>query len=857
MPFTRRSTFALTLAVNAALVSTFASAKDSFSTWNCQANKDTQTWECSSGSQQAPSNRTAVKTNESAVISKPAKTSKAPERVSVQSTSSAAAVSVTPAVAVETTPPSAPVQTTPARKTTSGTPQQREALNSKYALLDWFPYSAAEQAHHQCKGRYIEPAYTDQAEGNTANQPIHLEAGQSSTVIGGLSQLEGGVEIRQGNRRFSAALAELDQVTNKASLEGDVRYREPGLLMLSDRAQVDTVTSEAIFNNAQFVIHEERLRGSANRIIRLEDERLRLEQGKYTYCPPGNQAWLLDANNIVLNKDKGFGEAKNTVLKVGGVPILYVPYFTFPIDDTRRSGFLYPSISYSQDSGLDLAVPYYFNIQPNMDNTLTTRFISDRGLLFENEFRYLNDWSNNVLSAAYLPEDDTADEDRWLLGIDHQGQLSARWHTLIDYSAVSDADYFDDLSTDLEVARQDHLDKRGEIAYLADGWQFRARMHDYQSIDKDSAAPYKRMPQFTFTGGNSLSQNTNFSYIAELTRFDRNLSRLTGTERVIGDRRFFLPSVNYQWQSPWGHFKPELALWSSSYSLDNQVSGFDDSPTVTAPVFSIDSGLIFERALANGGTQTLEPRLFALYVDEEDQDAIPDFDTSELDFNYQALFRKNRFSGYDRIGDTQQLSLGISSRLFTAEGAETASLSVGQAFYFEDRTVQLNSSMPIETDNKSDIATEAVWYVSPELRASADAILNHSNLDTDEANLRLRYQSDLNHRFDFSYRYEDEVRKQSDLSFIWPVANQWTTMGRWLYDLHNNESLETALGVEYESCCWQVNFAARRWLDDANSYDTGIFLHFTLKGLGSFGSGSDEFLNDIIGYKERNEHNEN
>lgn len=723
-----------------------------------------------------------------------------------------------------------------------------------YSHLDWAYYR--DPKGQQCSGRYLEPQFASTGDEHLANPPLYLEADQSSTILGGLSRLQGGVTMRQGKRRLSSSSAELDQVTNKARLEGNVTFREPGLLMLSDSAQVDTTTSEAIFSNAQYVIHEEGLRGKADRIIRLEDERLRIEDGDYTYCPPYSEAWNLEADSIVLNKEEGYGEAEDAVLRVAGIPIFYAPYFTFPIDDTRRSGFLYPSLGYSNDGGIDLSVPYYFNIAPNIDDTLTTRLITDRGLLLENELRYLNNWSENTLSTAYIAEDDTTNDARWLLGINHEGRFANNWHTNIDYTSVSDEDYFDDLNTNLEITRQDHLDKRADITYLEENWAFRARVHDYQTISTSSTAPYKRLPELTLSGNDSFGEGGEFKYKAQYTQFDRNLTGLTGSDRVIGDRRFFLPSASYMWQNSWGYIKPELALWSSSYSLENQVTGFSSSPSINAPILSIDSGLVLERELSNGGTHTLEPRLFGLYVPEENQDAIPDFDTSALDFSYYSLFRKNRFSGHDRLGDTQQVSLGLSSNIYSDQGQQIAGFSIGQAYYFADRKIQLNSTDPDETSGQSDIATEAVWYLSPNFRASLDAILDNSDFKNTESNLRLRYNSDKDHRFDFSYRYEDNVRKQTDLSFIWPVANHWTAMGRWLYDIKDSDSLETALGLEYESCCWKVSFAGRRWLDDTDKFDTGVFLNFTLKGLGSFGSGSSGFMNDIIGYEEREEQNE-
>lgn len=913
MPFAKSSTYTLTLAISSALFSTFAVAADATAepamAWNCNMDKGGE-WNCTVNEAlvKAAEADTAVSTPSEPSTDVPAPT----EAVAVTVAPSAKAAPVTVIKKTTTVPAtdqealrqkmaSQPIQTDPAATSPAventysysdevighewqcGTsaagswdctqvpvhaltstpntsrPQGTTArplyiANNPYADLDWVYYQNPQG--QQCRGKYLEPQFPVMGDEHLENPPMFLEAAQSSTVIGGLTQLQGGVNVRQGSRRLQSTSAELDQVTNKALFEGKVTFREPGLLVLSDQAEINTTTSEGIFNDARYVLHEDGFRGAARRIIRLEDERLRFEQGDYTYCPPDSEAWQLDADTIVINQQEGYGEAEDAVLRIAGVPVLYAPYFTFPIDDTRKSGFLYPSLGYSEENGYEISVPYYFNIAPNMDDTLTARLITERGLLLENEFRYMNQWSENSLSTAYIADDDLYNDDRWLLGFQHTGSPAARWRTDIDFTSVSDDDYFDDLDTSLEISRESHLDQRADLTYYGENWNVRTRLHDYQSVDS-SSSPYKKLPQITLTGEHDYSDDLAVNYIAEFTRFDRDLTGLTGSNRIVGDRTFLLPSISYEWQQPWAFIKPSLRLWSSHYKLDNQLAGRDENPNITTPILSIDSGLIFERDRSGGGTQTLEPRLFALYVPEEEQDDIPNFDTSEYSLSYDYLFRYNRFSGKDRIGDAQQLSLGLSSAFYHENGAEQARLSIGQAYYFSDREVTLASGAADITTGQSDIATNALWYITPNLRASMDAIFAYSDFDNTESNYRLRYISDLNHQIDLSYRYTDGTREQADLSFIWPIATHWTAMGRWLHDLQENESNETALGIEYESCCWKVSFAGRRWLDDTDQYDNGIFLNFTLKGLGSFGSGSNDFLTDITGYEEREEYNEN
>lgn len=712
-----------------------------------------------------------------------------------------------------------------------------------YTQLDW----VVDPNYGFCGGYYQAPEFTNQPQQDDA--PLFLEAAQSSTKIGGLTKLEGGVKLQQDNRLLSSDYAELDQVTNKASLEGNVSFREPGLLLRGRHAQVDIKSHETLVSDSIFVLHEQEMRGQADRFIRLADSRLRMEQGSFTYCPPGDESWQVAADNITLNKEEGYGTAKHAKLEVAGVPILYLPYFSFPIDDRRRSGFLYPSFSISSDNGVELGVPYYFNLAPNYDATLTPRLFSERGLQLEGEFRYLNSWSMNQTSAAYLPSDDKFGDDRWLLGLEHQSQNNGRWHSKVDFTRVSDKDYYDDLDTMLDVSKEDHLQQLGEVQYTGDGFTALARVQSYQTISDDES-PYRRMPQLLVHGGKGWG-DFGASYLAEFVSFDRDIGGLTGADRVTGERVHVRPGINYNYQRPWGYIRPSAQIWHSSYQLDDQVTGLEDNPSLTVPVVSLDSGMYFDRPLENGGQQTLEPRLFMLYVVQEDQDDIPVFDTAEFDFNYRSLFRFNRFSGHDRIGDTQQISLGLTSRWIMDDGYEKARFSIGQAYYFDDREVQL-PSLADQTDGQSDIASETVWNFSRKWRGTMDLIFDEK-FDTSKSNFKLSYKGDLDHRWNLSYRFEENERKQVDTSFIWPLAPQWGLIGRWQYDIDNDENIESLFGVEYEDCCWSIRIAAREWLDDTDNTDSALYIQFFLKGLGSLGSGDSSYLDDISGFKEREE----
>ncbi len=715
------------------------------------------------------------------------------------------------------------------------------------AAYDWYPVSLA--SGMACHGQYIEPEYQQDAE----DDELRIDADRSETQLGGLTVLEGNVQLRQRGRYLRGDQAEIDQISNHISMNGNIRYREPGLLLTGDHAQTNATSGETLVSNASYVLHEQALRGNADQIIRLEDERVRLEQSTFTLCPPGDNSWHIASGEIELDPEKGFGTAKNATLQIADTPVLYLPYMTFPIDDRRLSGFLYPSIGYSDSDGFELSTPYYFNLAPNYDDTLTPRYFSKRGLLLENEFRHLNSYGSQSLSTGILFDDDQTGKDRWLASVKHTGGTGP-WNTRVDYNAVSDDDYFDDLGASLKVSRQDHLDRLASTSYSAEGWSASLTAHTYQTIDLDSNSPYQRLPQLRVYGEEIFSHSSGdleFSYLIDATQFDRNTDGLTGIDRVTGSRLHIQPSISMPLLWPSGHLTPKVSYWQSQYNLNDQIAGQDDSIDRSVGVFSLDSGLVFER-ITDSYTQTLEPRAFALFVPETDQQGIPDFDTSTTSFSYAGLFRENRFTGLDKIGDAQQLSLGLSSAFYENSGGELARFSLGQAFYFSDRTVQLNGTTTTDTADQSNYAAEAMWNPHNNLRVTLDTELSRTSLKRVESNLKISYQPSPNKIISFNYRQQDKEREQTDLSFIWPVNPTWSLMGRWQKDLFNNQTPETLLGLEYQSCCWKFRVAARRWIEDDSNQtsDNAIYLQFILNGLGTLGSG-DNALQDIIGFRER------
>lgn len=750
--------------------------------------------------------------------------------------------------------------------------QEKLFIEAPYAFLDWYPNPTGVSPLSHCQGSYIEPSFNfEDALLGEDDQPVYVQADASRTIGDSTTELSGNIYLRKGNRQARAQNARIDHDNETAQLYGLVQFREPGVLLLGQQADIDIQNSRAVLDQAQFVFHGRHLRGSADRITRLEDNELIIEQGSYTRCEPGNNSWSIQGSKIVLHQDEGLGEVTHATLRFNDVPALYVPYMSFPIDNRRMSGLLFPSFALTSDNGFDYSQPYYFNLAPNYDDTLTLRWINKRGQLLENEFRYLNRYGTNVLSFAYMAEDkERNDEERWILGFEHKGSPASNWTSTVDFTSVSDQDYFDDLGTNLDLNEESHLLQKAQISYSARDFNFTAELRDYQTIDDAAERPYQKLPSFRVIGTPSFDIDwLQFDYLADFTHFDRDPAGFSGSDRTRGGRLHLETSASIPFERSWGYIKPKVRLTQTQYSLNDQPSGFDNSPVRTVPLLSLDSGLYFDRYFDYDDkqfTQTLEPRLYLLEVPFEDQSEIPTFDSSELTFGFNQLFRDNRFSGYDRIGDTRQATLGLTSRLLDTDGRELANASIGQIHYFKDREVRLDNTSGTLTESSSNLAAEATVNFTPELRLRADAEWDRDARQNLVRNFKLTYRADIDHVINLGYRFTRDAVEQTDLSWIWPLNPRWSMLGRWQQDWVANESLDTIIGFEYENCCWQIRTIYREWItsDSTDRRKDGIFLQFELKGLGGIGtravgdSGTKarSFMKEITGFEERSYHDE-
>ncbi|SFQ53264.1 LPS-assembly protein [Pseudomonas sp. NFPP07] len=831
-----------------------------------------------------------------------------------------------------------------------------KSRSEDYSHLDWVPrekLTAAQLAETgpYCAGAYIEPirpGMNDKT--NKSDAPTFIGAKASRyQQEQQIATLAGDVVMRQGSMQVEADEANLYQAENRGELSGNVRLRDNGALLVGDHADVQLDTGEAKVDNAEYVMHKSRIRGNALYAKRAENAIIRLKDGTYTTCEPSSNAWQLKGNNITLNPATGFGTATNVTLRVKDIPVLYTPYIYFPIDDRRQSGFLPPTIGSGSDTGFMLVTPYYFNLAPNYDATLYPRYMSKRGLLMEGEFRYLTKSSEGQFGAAYLNDDNDDrklqtdyEKTRYMYNWQHKGGLDSRVMTEVDYTKISDPYYFQDLQSDqIGVESRDFVNQQGAVSYRGDTYTARLNAQAYQLATVSNVTPYNRLPQITLNG--FLPQHPgglDFTYNTEIVRFERDLrtgdftdengvsspfldTYTRGLTRANGNRLNLAPSVSLPLNWTYGFIKPTLKYQYTQYDLDLDGTGkdqiiadkraaaingtdyvggdFSSSQSRGVPIASIDSGLYFDRNTQWFGKnyrQTLEPRLYYLYVPEKNQEDIPVFDTGESTFNYSSLFRDNRFSGSDRVGDENKLSLGVTNRWIEENGFERQRISIGQAFYFKDREVQLPGIDAKTRDdahsNVSPYALEYEYRWNRDWRTTADYNWDPDSRSPRSGSAMFHYQPEDNPNkvINAGYRYRNDqviynqntgkwqfggdygtpgsanyVKdyykiQQHDFSVIWPIVPQLNLISRWQYDYNRNRTLDAFGGFEYDNCCWKLRLINRYWVkydefsQDAPSNekgDHGIFLQIVLKGLGGLtGSKVESFLDKgIQGYRER------
>ncbi|MCZ6618479.1 MAG: LPS-assembly protein LptD [Gammaproteobacteria bacterium] len=736
-----------------------------------------------------------------------------------------------------------------------------------------------------CSGAYQNPVFPYPLSVDDNTYPIETSARRIEYLLADSVTLVGGVHIDQGNRSLESDRATIDLASRDGSLIGGVRVTEPGLVMMGERATVNLATHAAKLDDVQFLMLDNAFRGEAGSVIRDDAGNLEMVSGTFTRCEPGSNSWQIAASTLRVGKDDVFGIARNAVVRVKDVPIFYFPYLRFPLTEDRQSGFLFPSAGYSSEDGIDVSLPYYLNLAPNYDATVIPRVMSNRGPGLEVEFRHLSGWEETTLSGAFLYDDDLYNgkyqkddfeelkeigvlsgefksANRWLYAMDHQGRIGPV-RTIVDYTAVSDRDYFHDLGTDLAVSSRIELERRGELRYSRGGLAVRLWAQRFDRLDEVVVDPYQRLPELVITYGGKLFGPLGWSIGAEWVSYDRKNENLAGRAKLVGERVHLEPRVRLPFTSQWGFLTLMGGIRHTSYQLRDARPGVEEDPVRNIGFGSLNAGLFFERELDLFQTpmvQTLEPRVYYLYQEYDDQRQLPLFDTTSLTFGYNQLFRDNRFSGLDRIGDANQLSAGITTRfLNAATGFEYLRASIGEIIYFEDRRVTLSGPPGAdERQASSALAGKLTATLNGSWRVTGSLVWDPHDNQVDEGAVGLQYRLDNRRIVNLGYRNRVETDiEQTDFSIYWPISRGYSLIGRWNYDLVSGRTVEGFAGIEYNNCCWQVRLLARRFIDSRSARDiatveadNGVFLQIVFKGLAGLGTRIESVLErGIKGYR--------
>ena len=756
------------------------------------------------------------------------------------------------------------------------------AAGEDLARTYWKPRSelSARQASalpSWCRGAYVEPAYPEPRDSDPADFPVHATADRARYVAGESAELIGDVVITQGNRLIEGARATLRQDAGRLELPEGGNLSEPGIALTGARTQVRTDAAQASMADVDFLLFDTEFRGSA-RTVERQGGTWSFSDARLTRCGPDSDAWEVAAGHLAIEEDTGFARARDATVRVRGVPVFHVPRLRIPLSAERQSGFLFPSAGTSKDAGIRLELPYYLNLAPNYDATVTARHASKRGTGAEIEARHLSRSSRTAATGAFLAGDRQYDgrfdrddfrslglpgrfepADRWLVGLDHTGYFGGA-STRIDGVAASDDDYFRDMGTGLAVTSRAYLTRFAEARYARGGFAAGISGLGFQMLE-ERREPYRRLPEIDVGYAGARTGPFEWSLATVWTAFDHPTPgdvAIPGGQRLHVEPRIELPMLR-----SWGFLNAGAGYRYTGYDLDDAPRRIDGSPERGIAFGDIDAGLFFERETRIGTTpliQTLEPRVHYLRQQFADQADLPRFDASVPSFSIPQLFRRNRFSGLDRIGDANRVAVGVTSRFLHSDtGREYVRASIGTIAHLDDRRVTLRGA-PRDGDRHvtSPVAAELAGRLG-RFSAAAGITWDPADAEEDELGVSFQYRRDNRRIVNVGHRKRRLSRiDQGDVSFVWPLGKRVSALGKWNYDFEVDRTNEALLGIEYADCCWQVRLLYHRHVEPRSIYtvteaddDEGILLQFVFRGLAGFGAGVERVLSrGIKGYRE-------
>ncbi len=695
--------------------------------------------------------------------------------------------------------------------------------------------------------------------------PLFLDADRLQGHSDRETEALGNVRLRKRGHALFADRLLYDKPTDEVTAEGGVRMERGADVVEGARLKYNLETERGFMEAPSYRLHKSEIAGGEQKLFRETDARgtaerilfegpglYRAQRGEYTACAPGNDDWYLRAGELDIDKARDLGVARNASIVFMGTPIFYSPYLSFSLHQERKSGFITPHYGSTDKGGAEFTLPYYWNIAPNRDATISPRLMTRRGMLIGNEFRYLDPGYLGIARADIMPEDDArGGERRWAYNLRHDQTLPGGWFGSLNLQKVSDDTYFTDLSTQIAATSQVLLPREGMIGRngswgSAGYYGFNALVQRWQTLQADPLAlvtpPYNRLPQLTLNAGREDVLRSDLDFYGHYVGFDH-------PTQINGRRALAYPSLSLPLQTSYASITPKLGLNVTRYALDPNTAGFTGQ-TRTLPIFSADSGIVFERPAEIGGSsflQTLEPRLYYVYIPYKDQSRIPVFDSGQQDINFTTVYSENQFAGWDRINDANQMTLGISSRLIdSASGRERLRAGLAQRYYFETQRVTLPGVAP-RTSTSSDLLAMLSGSVAPNWTADAGVQYSTNFSQTQKFNVGARYQPQPGRVLNLSYRETLNVLRQTDISAQWPVGAGWTALARWNYSMLDQRTLEGLAGVEYNGDCWSLRVVAHRFATALQQTSTTFFVQLELNGVSRIGSNPMETLKRNIG----------
>ena len=699
---------------------------------------------------------------------------------------------------------------------------------------------------------------------------VEIEGDNLETLLDRKMKARGNAILKKGNKTIKAEVIEYDQVSEKLITQGNTSIDLDNISLAGSKLNYKLTDYTGQMDDVNFNLKSEikektvikkgyeitkrnyDFRGDAKTIFFDGENKSRLQSTRITTCEANSDDWYIKSKNMEIDTKKDQVKASNASVEFKGIPIFYMPSTSFSLNKNRQSGFLSSTFGTTTKSGFDFRIPYYFNISPNMDATLTARYLGKRGPMADGEFRYLTENYSGINQIQYLNHDQSSGQDnRYYFKFTHQHQFGKGWSGSYDLQKVSDNTYFSDLASMIQVTSVVNLPQRVNLNYSGDIWKLNVLTEKYQTLTNASNSPYQRLPQVNLSG------KKDYDYFAldlksQWTLFERDdkfSSTFTDVQKITGSRLTMTPAITVPFTSEYGYIKPKLSTNFRSYNLNNSS---DNNKDIVTPIFSVDSGIYLDRNinfLSQNYTNTLEPRLFYVYIPYKDQSLLPNFDSGLADLNMQTLFYENQYNGQDRINDANQLTASITSKILDKNGKERLSAIIAQRYYFEDRRVFGNDHTEAKKAN-SDIFLGASAKLPNSLNLDAMFQFDPTSNNLLRSTLGSRYNPEPGKMLNVSYRLIDNIiDNNQDLEVFnaagqWPLGNKLYSIGRYNYDLKSSQTIEVLAGLEYDGGCWVArSIFDRISLPTSPTPNYAFFVQLELNGIGSIGSDANKLNN--------------